>query len=485
MGPEQEEAISNINWIDNAKSFVEKLRLYKILLRDQVRNDHLLEEVAPSIDKYLSEQLDWGVKVKKYLFAEAQSSSAALFPRFAAKLATCQANAERKLITAFELAKSGYSICALSAISQIVDQNELSREDRLNACALVMENIATNEIIFTQEIHISERNQEWLCIANQSQEITEVVGLIIGLLQSHEKLDELSRKLKKMITLGEKTASTNAYNQEKIALNLAQKRNLLIKELSKSHQKPILRSIHHLACTGGTLISKCLASMHDVALISEVNPMNRGGSKFCPTNPLLLLERSYREFTKEEKIDIFKEQIMSAYRICQKDDVDLILRDHSHTDFHSGRKESEVCAIHDHLIDNYDLISIVSVRHPLESYLGLIAQGWDKLFYPSDLDEYSRRYLAFIERYSSLEVIRYEDFCDDPPGVMKKVCRILKISYNKDFLSEFGNYCLSGDSGRKGLEIIEKRPRKTIPKDLEQQLEKSEHYSKLVGCLGY
>ena len=77
---------------------------------------------------------------------------------------------------------------------------------------------------------------------------------------------------------------------------------------NKENQSPIksqkitLRSIHHLACTGGTLISKCIASMPDVALISEVNPMNRFGQDFCPSNPCLSLEHCYRKFTEGERI---------------------------------------------------------------------------------------------------------------------------------------------------------------------------------------
>lgn len=60
-----------------------------------------------------------------------------------------------------------------------------------------------------------------------------------------------------------------------------------------------IRTIHHMACTGGTVFSKCLAVMPNVALLSEVNPLNRYGSAFEPTNPLLLLERSYRPLTTD------------------------------------------------------------------------------------------------------------------------------------------------------------------------------------------
>ena len=50
---------------------------------------------------------------------------------------------------------------------------------------------------------------------------------------------------------------------------------------------PTLRTIHHFACTGGTVISKCLAALPQVMLISEINPINRHSSKFNPSHPVL------------------------------------------------------------------------------------------------------------------------------------------------------------------------------------------------------
>ena len=65
-------------------------------------------------------------------------------------------------------------------------------------------------------------------------------------------------------------------------------------------------------------------------------------------------------------------------------------------------------------------ISIVTVRHLLDSYLSLIESGWHKAFQPSDINEYSKKYLAFIKKYSGPKIIRYEDFCASPKEVMKK-----------------------------------------------------------------
>ncbi|WP_139788474.1 hypothetical protein [Halomonas sp. BC1] len=39
--------------------------------------------------------------------------------------------------------------------------------------------------------------------------------------------------------------------------------------------KPTLRIIHHFACSGGTLISKCLAAQPNVFLLSELHPTTR------------------------------------------------------------------------------------------------------------------------------------------------------------------------------------------------------------------
>ena len=135
-----------------------------------------------------------------------------------------------------------------------------------------------------------------------------------------------------------------------------------------------IRTIHHLACTGGTVISKCIAAMPNVALISEVNPLNRSGGTFEPTNPLLLLERSYRKLTLEEIKEDFTGSIAQTVKICCHDGKNLVIRDHSHTEFCLGDQPSELSPIRNFLDEEYTLISAITVRHPLDSYLGLLAQ---------------------------------------------------------------------------------------------------------------
>ena len=68
---------------------------------------------------------------------------------------------------------------------------------------------------------------------------------------------------------------------------------------------------------------------------------------------------------------------------------------------------------------------------------------------------------------------------------MKELCGIIEIEYDDEFIKTFGRYRLSGDSGRKGLEVIEERPRRPIPIKVESEIETSVCYRELIQRLGY
>jgi hypothetical protein len=181
----------------------------------------------------------------------------------------------------------------------------------------------------------------------------------------------------------------------------------------------------------------------------------------------------------------FINKISYVNKICRRDDVDLIIRDHSHTDFCMGTHPSLSCPVIDCLASDFDLVSVVTVRNPLDSFLGLLSQGWEKHFSPSSLQEYSYRYLAFLDRYSSLPIFRYEDFCMNPEAFLESLCDTLDISFSADFIHKFGSVRLSGDSGRTGTNSIELRQRREIPDSLRGEIRCSESYLELLDRLGY
>ncbi len=82
-----------------------------------------------------------------------------------------------------------------------------------------------------------------------------------------------------------------------------------------------IRTIHHFACTGGTLISKCLACMPNTQLLSEVEPFSRmqemSQSRFHPTDFIRLIRHSSRGGDNQLEAKIFLLGLKFSGRIAQ------------------------------------------------------------------------------------------------------------------------------------------------------------------------
>ena len=63
--------------------------------------------------------------------------------------------------------------------------------------------------------------------------------------------------------------------------------------------RPTLRLLHHMARSGGTLISKCLGCMSGVLLLSEIHPL--GTNHF---NPLVQAQRWYGLLSSQDLIEL-------------------------------------------------------------------------------------------------------------------------------------------------------------------------------------
>ena len=72
-------------------------------------------------------------------------------------------------------------------------------------------------------------------------------------------------------------------------------------------QKEPIRTVHHFACTGGTLISKCLAAMPNTHVLSEVEPHSQMQAKknFTPTDLIQLLRNSSRPSSQDLESKVF------------------------------------------------------------------------------------------------------------------------------------------------------------------------------------
>ena len=256
----------------------------------------------------------------------------------------------------------------------------------------------------------------------------------------------------------------------------------------KVFDEPI-RTLHHLSCTGGTVIAKCIASMANVLLLNEIDysstiSRKRKGPLFTPTDLISLLHQSEAGDEPGLIEQIFIADISLLHAEQSKKGGALVLRDHSHSHFLVDDVSPERPTLLELTRGHCPVRPIVTVRDPVDSFASMVLHGWHRHFTPSTFDEYCRRQLLFLDRHADAPIVKYEDFVDKPTVVMKKVCKLLALDFYAGFMDVFDSFHFSGDSGRGGS-VIERRERRKFDPSYETEIANSEYYAALCERLGY
>ncbi|MDG6099366.1 sulfotransferase [Alteromonas sp. ZYF713] len=258
--------------------------------------------------------------------------------------------------------------------------------------------------------------------------------------------------------------------------------------VAQSNSKPKLRIIHHFACSGGTLVSKCLAALPNVFLLSELHPtttLHQGGGKpkFLPAD--VTTQARYAKVPDVDRLawSIFRSNVIQAREHIEKYSGYLVIRDHTHSDFCVGESFSEQSTIAQNLSDEFQLLRVVTLRDPIDSYISLVKNNWLH-FSPNTFDEYCRRAWTFLAEYDDSQVYRYEDFVINPKDVMVQVASALELPFDDSFINTFNIFQVTGDSGRSG-DIIGPRARRELTKDEYNEFGSSDFYQLIADRFNY
>lgn len=298
------------------------------------------------------------------------------------------------------------------------------------------------------------------------------------------ELEEVLGLLEEFQLLANKQSITAIQN---LPPNILEQCISLCNEAQGTQVEPI-RTVHHFACTGGTLISKCIASMPNIQLLSEVDPLscfgdNDSNPKFAPSDIATLMRQSTHGASSELIGELFLNNLQIIHLKSVSTGLRLVLRDHAHSHYCAGDDVPSRATLRNLISSKFATLSVVTVRDPIDSYLSLKNNNW-VTFQPANFDEYCLRYLQFLNDYDGVEIIRYEDFIEDPAKVMNELCEILKIPFNKYFQDTFSVHKITGDSGRSSS-IIQARDRRPIDMQTLIELENSTKYRNLCSLLGY
>ena len=249
-----------------------------------------------------------------------------------------------------------------------------------------------------------------------------------------------------------------------------------------------VRIMQHLSCTGGSLFAKCIASMPNTILLSEISPLSTllladNKSLFLPSDFISLSRQAKTPAIDELSEKIFLAELRVMENHLQERGLRLVLREHSHSTFLTGTQSNPGKTIRNILSGVTDERTIVTVRHPIDSYLSLQRNKWVH-FDPKTFDEYCKRYLGFLDRSSGLPIFKYEHLVENPEEVMQKICGCLEIPFNKDFLDYLEIIYVTGDSGRRS-HLIGHRDRRPLTKAFLAEAKASKHFSKLCELMDY
>ncbi len=255
-------------------------------------------------------------------------------------------------------------------------------------------------------------------------------------------------------------------------------------------RQPIL--LCHPACSGGSLIYKCLVAALDCYGVYEVGHRYVGRERhFRPFDPEshLLADQVDDPALVEE---LYWNRILSAVDIAAQLRKPLLIREHTHQYFFDAREtiyDGGYSWVERQYFDRkkMQVPGIISVRDPIDCWLGMVVSFPDAVVY--DFAEYCRRYLAWIDAVEQrrgqgapIHLLKYEDITVDPQEAVAQVARWLKLEAlgKKPFTS----ITSSGNSGRLS-DTIEPRPRRSYTMELVQAARESAAYAEICTRLNY
>lgn len=257
--------------------------------------------------------------------------------------------------------------------------------------------------------------------------------------------------------------------------------------------KPRLRLLHHLARTGGTLISRCIGSMRGVVLLSEIHPFG-----IRQNNPLAQAQAWYALFDAAECRELeaagamrFVDAIARIERATSRRGDSLVIRDWPHLDFTGVPWEQNPpmrLRTAEALAERFELVQTATVRHPLDSWLSLSAQGIMRG--RLDLDRYMLGVRRFAELASAIGFVRYEAVCAQPATAIAEICGRLDLAFDPSFVDRYASWTrVTGDLGpvvdTRGGGAAREIPRRPVPASLLERLADQPDYRETLRILGY
>ncbi len=217
--------------------------------------------------------------------------------------------------------------------------------------------------------------------------------------------------------------------------------------------RPAVAVMHQMARTGGTLVNRCLGSMRDILVLSEVHPLDpqRKITRQAAAWFQLLNEGDkpwLRGLSARNPSAAFAEIVECLAERSTKQGRHLVLRDWSHLDFLGVpfvHRPPMQLLTERALKDRCNLRQAFLVRHPLDQYASSASRpAMGPHLTPA---RFLDAYLAFARVAADRGFQRYEDLVETPDQQLRELCQKLRLPFDPGYEERWQAYDkLTGDS---------------------------------------
>lgn len=257
----------------------------------------------------------------------------------------------------------------------------------------------------------------------------------------------------------------------------------------------MIRILHTLGGCGGTLLSRCIGVLPNVALFSEINPAS---VKLFPSfDPLyqdrnwvhLLNDSDMERFSQADlaELETFRRLIAAFYARAEETGRHLVLRDYNFIDFVGlpfCTQPSRRFVLYDGLPQHIPTMAVAFIRHPIDQWSSLCKHNivQDVLRPAHFCDAYEQ----FLKSVSRMSVHKYEDFVENPESSLRAIAVDLGLEFDPSFKHQFHLFdSVTGDFSRqKETSITPPAPRVIDSREL-HEFRTSGAFKRILAATGY
>jgi len=208
-------------------------------------------------------------------------------------------------------------------------------------------------------------------------------------------------------------------------------------------EKNILLMICY-ARSGGTLLNRCLGSLPNTVVLSEVNLLGAGGGAAIEA------DTPYKQALRWYGIDLksrnFTDSILELAGKCKEKSLSLIVRDWTIANF--------IPMSQNNYQPPYKLLTLEALQGKCNiSIFALVRNAIDVfLSQGAAINNFAINYLRYVKVILDLGVpiFKYEDFCKSPQTILERICTLGGIKSSESFRTFSSFINVNGDIQVKG-----------------------------------